>query len=145
MKNGANAMSYLPTVSRVNHNARTAAKALGWFSLALGVGELVAPGTIKRHVGTPGPRGVLQAYGLREMLAGAAILASDRPVAMVWGRVAGDVLDIATLLPALSRDNPRREGGMAAMGFVALATAMDVWVAMQGDATEEPMERPALH
>jgi hypothetical protein len=138
-------MSYFPTAGRVNHNAQAAAQALGWFSLALGISELVAPRSIKRHVGTPGPLAVLQAYGLREMLAGAAILASDRPVAMTWGRVAGDVLDIATLLPTLSHDNPHREGGMAAMGFVAMATAMDLWVAMQGDILEEPIDRPVLH
>lgn len=78
-----------------NHGARAMARGLVWFSLALGLAELVAPGTIKRNVGTPGPKGVLQAYGAREIAGGLAILASARPVSMVWGRVAGDLLDLA--------------------------------------------------
>ena len=119
--------------TRSNSQARTMARGLGWFSLALGLVELVAPGTIKRNVGTPGPKGVLRAYGLREIGGGLAILASDRPVHMVWGRVAGDLLDLATLLPALSKSNPSRAGGEAAFAFVALATAVDIYVAMQGD------------
>jgi hypothetical protein len=118
---------------RPNHNARAMARGLGWFSLALGLTELVAPGTIKRNVGTPGPKGVLQAYGAREIAGGLAILASDRPVRMVWARVAGDLLDLATLLPALSKSNPKRLGGEAAFAFVALATAMDLYVALHGD------------
>ena len=116
--------------------ARSMAKALGWFSLALGAAELLAPGTIKRDVGTPGPKEVVTAYGLREIGAGVAILASEKPVSMVWGRVAGDVLDLLTLAPALSRNNPHRTAAVGALGFVAVATAMDVFVAMQGDAPD---------
>lgn len=114
-------------------DARTLAKGLGWFSLALGAVELLAPGAIKRHVGTPGSPLLLQAYGLREIGAGAAILLSDRPVGMVWGRVVGDALDIATLVPALHPDNPHRAGAVGAMAFVLGATALDVAVALQGD------------
>jgi hypothetical protein len=120
------------------------ARGLGWFSLALGLTELVAPGTIKRNVGTPGPKGVLQAYGAREMAGGLAILASDRPVSMVWGRVTGDLLDLATLLPALRKSNPHRRGGEAAFVFVAMATAMDLYVALQGDDIRAPADREAF-
>ncbi len=114
-------------------DARTLARGLGWFSIALGAVELMAPGAIKRHVGTPGSPLLLQAYGLREIGAGVAILLSDRPAAMVWTRVAGDALDIATLVPALGPDNPHRQGALGAMAFVLGATALDVAVALQGD------------
>lgn len=122
--------------TRPNHQARTLARGLGWFSIALGLTELIAPGTIKRQVNTPGPKGVLQAYGAREIAGGIAILASNRPVSMVWGRVAGDLLDLATLLPTLSKSNPQQRGGEAAFAFVVAATAMDLYVAMQGDDIE---------
>lgn len=120
-------------MSRPNIQARQLARGLGWFSIALGAAELLAPGSIKRNTGTPGPGALLQAYGLREIATGVALLAAERPVRLVWGRVAGDLLDIATLLPTLQRDNPHREGGAAALGFVLLATATDLAVAVQGD------------
>ena len=119
--------------TRPNTQARSLAKALGWFSIALGVTELIAPGTIKRNVGTPGPKGVVQGYGLREIVTGIGILASPKPVGMVWGRVAGDMLDIATLLPALGNSRRAPAAAEGAMAFVVAATALDLYVALQGD------------
>lgn len=116
-----------------NSLAQGMARGLGWFSIVLGVCEVLAPGAIKHSTGSPGPRALLRAYGVREILAGAAILKSDTPVSMTWMRVAGDLVDIATLVPALSRRNPHQRGGQGAMAFVALATALDLYVAMQGD------------
>ncbi len=49
---------------------------------------------------------------------------------MVWGRVAGVILDIATLVPVVL-DDSHHAAASGAMAFVA--TAMDVAVAMQGD------------
>lgn len=115
-----------------NTSAHQAALGLGWFSLALGAAEILAPRTIKRHTGA-GPSLLLRAFGLREIGAGIAILCSERPVRMVWGRVVGDVLDLAALLPTASSRNPHRAGGLAALAFVGVATAVDVCVALQGD------------
>ncbi len=94
---------------------------------------MLAPGSIKRNTGVPGPTTLVRGYGLREIATGAALRAADRPVRLVWGRVAGDLLDIATLLPALRGDNPHRAGAAGALGFVLAATAADLAVAMQGD------------
>jgi hypothetical protein len=124
--------------TRPNYNAQSMARALGWFSIALGVAELVAPGAIKHKVGTPGPKGLLQSYGAREIASGLAILSSENPVRMVWSRVAGDMLDLATLVPALSKDNPHRTGGSAAFAFVVAAMALDLYVAMQHDEVKIP-------
>ena len=120
-------------MSSPNIQARQLARGLGWFSIALGAAELLAPGSIKRNTGTPGPGALLQAYGLREIGAGVAILLSNRPASTVWIRVAGDALDIATLVPALGPDNPQRKAALGAMAFVLGATALDVAVALQGD------------
>jgi hypothetical protein len=126
--------------NRVNTGARQWARALGWFSLALGAAELIAPGSIKRQVGMIGPKAVLQAYGVREIGTGLAILASERPVSMVWGRVAGDLLDLVTAAPVLRPGNPRRVEGGGAFAFLLLATALDLAVALQGD--EKPVPAP---
>ncbi|HEV7415500.1 MAG TPA: cyclase dehydrase, partial [Tianweitania sediminis] len=118
-------------------SASRAARLLGWFSIALGLVELVTPGTLKRKIGIPGPKGVVSAFGLREIGAGVGILRSDRPVRMVWGRVAGDLADLFTLMPAMARSNPNRATASAALAFVLAATAVDLYVALQGDDGDE--------
>src|SRR5690242_4645344 len=95
-----------------NSTAQQMARGLGLFSLVLGAAELLAPGAIKRRVGMPGPNLVLQTYGVREIGTGLAILGSKRPVSMVWARVVGDLLDLATAAPVLRADNPRRAEGV---------------------------------
>jgi hypothetical protein len=128
------------TATRINTPARQMARGLGWFSLALGAAELLAPGSIKSKTGLPGPKAVLQAYGVREIAAGLAILCSSRPVGMVWARVGGDLLDLATAAPALRANNPHRPAAEAAFAFLLLATATDIAVALQGD--EMKVTRP---
>ena len=61
------------SATRINTTAQQLARGLGWFSLALGAAELLSPGAIKRQTGLPGPRGVLQAYGAREIATGVAM------------------------------------------------------------------------
>ena len=112
---------------------RTLARGLGWFSIALGLAEVLAPGSIKGNTGVPGPRGLVQSNGLREISTGVALLSAKDPVPLVWARVAGDILDIATLAPAFRPDNPQRAGATSAMAFVLLATATDLAVALQGN------------
>ena len=52
---------------------------------------------------------VLRAYGIRELAAGFGILSQTRPAGWLWGRVAGDLLDIASLGKTLSSDDSNRE------------------------------------
>ncbi len=113
-------------------DAPTLARGLGWFSIALGMAEFLRPRLLKRRTGAPGPTTLVQAFGLREIATGALILASDRPVSMVWARVAGDILDLATLAPTIRRSNPNRAGGLVALLLVAGATAIDLYVATRG-------------
>jgi hypothetical protein len=108
----------------------TLARALGWFSIALGTAELIAPGTIGRFLGTSRPR-LLAAYGLREIATGIGILASRDPQPWVMARIAGDALDLATLAPDAGSDNPRRAQAMGAMVTVGLVTAVDVYCASE--------------
>lgn len=110
--------------------ADTLARGLGWFSLALGAAELMAPKTLNRALGAHDGTTVTRMYGLREIAAGIGILASDNPRPWVWARVAGDVVDLATLAPLLSRDNPQRAYAATAFGNVAAITALDVYSAM---------------
>jgi hypothetical protein len=116
--------------------AQALARGLGWFSLALGLTELLRPRRVRDQLGMPTPSGLVRSYGLREIASGVAILASRDPTPWLWARVAGDVLDMATLAPALRRNNPRRPAAATALMSVLAITALDVFAAMQAPANE---------
>src|SRR3546814_15330520 len=69
-------------------------KCLGWVSLARGAAEVFARGKIASLVGAPGRSAIVWAFGARELAVGAGIFHSPNTAAPVWGRVAGDALEI---------------------------------------------------
>jgi len=109
--------------------AQNMAYGLGLFSIALGLGELLGARTIRKAIGLSASDALIQGYGAREVLSGLMILTSNEPNKLVWGRVAGDVLDLISLMPALSERNPQRNGAVAATAFVLGATMLDAYVA----------------
>jgi hypothetical protein len=109
-----------------NTPAYKLARGLGWFSIALGAAELLAPGALNRSLGMREHNTLVRGFGLRELAAGLGILTMRDPTPWVWSRVVGDVLDITALLSGLGRDNPRRGSAVAALFSVALVTAADV-------------------
>ncbi len=98
-------------------------RALGWFSIALGATELLAPGALSRFLGVD-KKGPLRAFGLRELAAGVGILASDRAKPWIWARIGGDALDLAALGFAIARGH--RRNALIAAGAVAGVTALDL-------------------
>jgi hypothetical protein len=106
--------------------ARQIAQGLGWFSLALGAAELLAPTRLGRSMGLDKPN-LIRGYGLREIVAGAMILTRPRDAgAGVWTRVADDVLDLGAL--AMARPTGRQKWvHRAVLAFVAGALAADAW------------------
>jgi hypothetical protein len=96
---------------------------LAWFSIALGLAELVAPRAMARATGLTGREGLLQLYGAREIATGVALLVCRDKAPAMWGRVAGDALDVATLA---SGRQPHAGAALAAVGGVA---ALDAWTA----------------
>ena len=109
----------------------TLARALGVFSIALGFVEAAAPRALTRALGMEGQETLVRAYGLREIATGVGILASEDPSPWIWGRVAGDALDIATLLTGLEGDNPRKDNVGLALASVGAVTALDLYCAQQ--------------
>lgn len=101
------------------------ARALGWFSIGLGVLELVAPHRIARALGLEGSEGLIRAYGVRELASAVPTLSFDKQVGLA-ARIGGDALDLATLATALHPGNPKR--GNAALAFAAVAgiTLLDI-------------------
>ena len=95
---------------------RSPARALGWFSIGLGLAELALPRAVARAAAMPNLPRLSRAYGLREIGAGIGILTSKDPSPWLWGRVAGDALDIATVGAGLvSQRRPARTLASIAM------------------------------
>lgn len=102
------------------------AKGLGWFSLALGAAEMLAPRALNRALGLGDHPTLVRGFGLREAAAGVGILTQADPTLWIWGRVAGDALDLAALAPGLRRDNPHREAAALAFAAVGAVTVLDL-------------------
>jgi hypothetical protein len=86
---------------------------------------MLAPSMPTKQMGMEGKEPLLRLYGAREVAAGIGILMSDNPAPWVWGRVAGDVLDLATLASALDEHNTRRGNAAIALAAVVGITALD--------------------
>jgi hypothetical protein len=97
---------------------------LGWFSIALGTTELLFGDALARMMGMPKRSGVVRLFGVREIATGIGLLSAKDRQPWLWGRVAGDGLDMA-LLAANVDDNPRPGNLAMAIGAVAGATMLD--------------------
>jgi hypothetical protein len=121
-----------PKVLRAGPSSLTApdrvGKALGWFSLGLGLVELLAPHHITRALGMEGQEILVRAYGAREIGSGVLSLSTEKNLGL-WSRVGGDGIDIATLMTALRDDNPRKQNVAAALAMVAGITLLDLMAA----------------
>ena len=115
------------------------ARALGWFSIALGVTELVAPGKLARTLGLDGKEGLIRSYGARELASAVPTLSVDKHVGLA-SRIGGDMLDLGTLATGLHRDNPKRNYAAIATAFVVGITLLDL-VAYSGVKAAHRRER----
>lgn len=91
--------------------AHALARGLGWFGLALGLVELLAPRRVRQAADLRASDALLRGYAARELASGTALLRGDDPEPWVWARVAGDVVDLATVAT-----RPRRHVGPLARG-----------------------------
>ena len=126
-----------------NDTAHALARGLGWFSVGLGLAELLAPRSLGRFLGMEEHTGLIRAYGARELAAGVGILAQIDPTPWIWGRIGGDAVDLGTLALGLRRDNPQRENVGLALIAVAGVTALDVLCATALGGTRDGDDWPA--
>lgn len=108
--------------------ARTLARGLGWFSIALGAAELLAGSALARGTGMPRRSALVRGFGVREIVNGVGLLKSGSPEPWMWARVAGDAADLATLAGA-NFGGRAGAGNLAALGAVAGVTVLDLMVA----------------
>ncbi len=120
----------LGTERRID-DGETLATLMGWFSIGLGAAELMAPRQIAGWLGMGDQSWLIRAYGVREIGSGLGILNKRRPEAWVWARIAGDLLDLATLAAALAANDRKRDNVLTAMGAVGGALGADLLSAYQ--------------
>jgi uncharacterized membrane protein len=121
------------------------AKALGWFSIGLGLAQLAAPRRFAEMIGVSPAQDteqVVRAVGLRELASGIGILSQSRPDGWVKARVGGDVMDLTLLGAALNSDRAQPERVALAMAAVVGVTALDV-LASQQLSSQESNGQPA--
>jgi predicted ATP-grasp superfamily ATP-dependent carboligase len=106
------------------------ARGLGWLSIGLGVCQLMAAGRIARFLGVENHEGLVRLYGAREIANGVGLLLSDDPKPWIYGRIAGDALDLGTLGWAVETGREQGRAALAA-GAVAGFTLLDVACARQ--------------
>ncbi|HEY4541052.1 MAG TPA: SRPBCC family protein [Noviherbaspirillum sp.] len=121
-------------------------QALGWFSIGLGLAQLLAPRRMTQAVGADGrARGthLMRALGAREVASGVGILTQRKPTGWLWSRVAGDAMDLALLGAAARSPDARRNRIGIATAAVAGIAALDLLTSMKapehralGDAIE---------
>jgi len=103
-------------------------KALGWFSIGLGVVELLGARMLTRTLGMRGREGLVRLFGLREIFAGMLCLSTEKQTGM-WARVGGDALDIAALLTAFGGRRAKRGNLNLALFTVASIALLDIFTA----------------
>jgi uncharacterized membrane protein len=108
------------------------AKALGLFSLGLGLAQLAAPRRLMSAIGvedTERNRDTMLALGLREFTSGLGILGPGNTAGWLQARVGGDVMDLALLAGAFRSDDRDRRRLNIALAAVAGALVLDVMAA----------------
>ena len=123
-----------PTVDIAGGDGERLARALGLFSVGLGLTQILAPRGVARAVGMKADdrnRRTMLVFGVREMATGIGLLTRPRPASFAWGRVAGDAMDLAVLGRALT--SPRSHQGRVAAAAAAVAgvTILDIVAGMK--------------
>lgn len=105
--------------------AKRLAVGLGYFSVGLGLMELLGTRQLERWFGVENAR-LIRAYGVREIATGVQILMGSRLAPLLWGRVAGDVLDLGTLGVAARDEDANRRNLAIAAGAVLGVMLLDI-------------------
>jgi uncharacterized membrane protein len=116
---------------RSSSGTRQLVTALGWFSIGLGVAQLLVPRTMSRAIGAPGHAGLMRGIGAREIAAGIGLLSRREPTGWLWTRVAGDAMDLALIGAAARSRSAQRTRLAAAAAAVAGIALLDLFGSMR--------------
>jgi len=122
--------------------------ALGWLSIGLGLAQLFAPTQVARLIGADekddATRLALRLVGGRELLCGVGLLSQAHPTTWAWGRVVGDVMDLALLGSLLPAKRTRNDRLLVAGATVLGIGCVDAYAALRGRETQRDLAREGL-
>jgi hypothetical protein len=103
------------------------ARTIGIASIAFGIADMLFGKRFAKVVGAQGAGGPLfKGVGVREVATGIAAVAAPNNPLPLWGRFAGDVVDIAALGVVAARPgNSKRNAAIATLGLVAVIAVID--------------------
>lgn len=108
---------------------------LGWFGIGRGLAELLAPRKVADFIGLKDDHPhLLRALGVRELAAGASLLAQPQESGWLWSRIAGDLMDLGLLGAAFTsgrHDRKRLTNATLALAAITALDAFAVTVAMR--------------
>lgn len=111
---------------------------IAWFSVALGVTQIVAPDTLARLIGmrpTQTTRTTMRAIGVRGLTTGFGLLSNAKSSPWLWARLAGDMVDLSLLATGVGRRaDDRSRAGRAALAVGSVA-ALDLLAATRSRRT----------
>jgi uncharacterized membrane protein len=108
---------------------RSLARALGIFSLAVGIAQVIAPRRFAKWVGIdprPERQAAVRAVGFRELGAAAGLLSRPRPVLGQGLRLVGDAMDLALLGRAMRARGVKRDRVTGVLAATAGVAVLDV-------------------
>lgn len=136
--------SHAREVSRIadTERAERLAKMLGWFSIGVGVAQLVTPRNVSRAAGIEQRPLLMRALGVREIASGVGILTQRRRTGWLWSRVAGDAMDLALL--GIAARSPRSERRLVSLAtaMVAGVTVLDLLSSVENTRYSSAQEAP---
>jgi len=116
---------------RDTHTPPPLARALGWLGVGLGAAQLLAPRAMSRTIGIRESDGIMRLLGVRELATGIGLVALRQPAPWLWGRIAGDAMDLALLGTVLGSRRSDRSRVIAATVAVAGVAALDLIASQQ--------------
>ncbi len=112
---------------------------IAWFSVALGVTQIVAPDALARLIGvrpSQNTRTAMRAIGVRELTTGFGLLSNAKSTPWLWTRLAGNMVDLSLIGSGVGRraeDRTRATRAAIAVGGVA---ALDFYAAARSQRTQ---------
>jgi hypothetical protein len=104
---------------------------LGWLSVGLGLIELTFAEGICRVLSVRRRAGLVRALGVRELITGLGLLSQQKGRPWLWGRVAGDAIDLSLLGATLNRPGSATGWRIAAIASVLGITLVDIYAAIE--------------
>jgi uncharacterized membrane protein len=134
-----------PNMQRRQNGSDVLPMALGWFSVGLGLAELLMPKKVAHAAGVNSSSTLVRSLGVRELASGVGILRNRQQSAWLWSRVAGDVMDMALLGMAARSPEARRKRVAMALAVVAGVAVADVMASRRQQRSTTQISNGTVH